>query len=413
MKKAQETRATTSTARQRPAMTPRTQCGSAAGSAQLTLRTCRNSSTRKTPLADVSVAWRKRLSAHLLAALLAVVLLRAVIADAPGLVGVHFQEADFRRPDQVERGARPELDTGTAHQAFSRLWIGTICLPTAEPITFQAEADDGLILTVDGREIISGWHDPAREGTMAVARDPVLPVEIRYFQKGGAAFLRLRWSWRGQAPVVVPLTAFRHNDGDLQRARALLEGRETLSVPVPRTGIPDSSAAAPQSWSPGPWLLLDERNILAVDNLQRVVGRPRRHGEPVVDGAVDGNFQPYVSVVRDPDTHRWRMWYNVPRTPGNTMESSLALMESEDGIRWLRPHRVLVTAPIQFGASVMDEGPGFPDPARRYKAAWYKNDGMQVSASADGVTWTELAPGPLLRHSHDINAIDWDPVRRR
>lgn len=180
-----------------------------------------------------------------------------------------------------------------------------------------------------------------------------------------------------------------------------------------RIGVRFHESASPADWSEGPWLLLDERNILSVDHLQRVIGQPVRHGPPIIDGEVDGNFQPYMSVTKDALSGRWRMWYNVPKTPGNSGESSLALIESDDGIHWLRPHRVLSTPPIQFGASVLDEGPAFADPAARFKAAWYKDDGLQVARSPDGLAWTALAPGPVLRHSHDINAIDWDPIRRR
>ncbi len=171
--------------------------------------------------------------------------------------------------------------------------------------------------------------------------------------------------------------------------------------------------SGPEEWLGGPRLMLDARNVLSVEHMQRVLGRPKRYGAPIVDGATDGNFQPYVSVVRDAQSGRWRIWYGIPRTPGNTIESNLATMESNDGIHWKRPRRVLETAPIQFGASVIDEGPAFPEPRRRFKAAWYKNDGLQVSTSPDGLNWTELAPGPLLRHNHDINAIAWDPIRRR
>ena len=51
-------------------------------------------------------------------------------------------------------------------------------------------------------------------------------------------------------------------------------------------------------WSAGPWLVLDERNVLAIDALQRVLGRPERMAKPMVDGATDGNFQPYFSVIQ-------------------------------------------------------------------------------------------------------------------
>ncbi len=191
------------------------------------------------------------------------------------------------------------------------------------------------------------------------------------------------------------------------------QGQVTLPPTADAAQRSKPTTDRPTPWSEGPWLLLDPRNILAVDHLQRVLSQPSRHGEPIVDGVTDGNFQPYISVVEDAGTGRWRMWYNVPFAPDNWGESRLALIESNDGFRWERPHQVLVTPPIQFGASVIDEGPEFSNPARRFKAGWHKNNGLQIAVSPDGVTWTELAPGPVLRHDHDIDAIDWDPIRRR
>jgi hypothetical protein len=334
-------------------------------------------------------------------------------ANEKGLIGVLFNEWDFQRPDKIETAAQVNFDTGTQHKSYSRFLLGRIRIPTAKEITFHAEADDGVTLLIDGHEIIRGWHHPQRQGRFTAVEGTVLPMELRYFQNGGASFLRLYWWWEGHGRELIPATAFTHTEADVRRARAIASGAGKVTVPALASDSHNAATAVPQKWSPGPWLLLDERNILAVDHLRRVLGRPVRHGEPVVDGAVDGNFQPYVSVMKDPISGRWRMWYNVPRTPGDGSQSRLAHIESEDGVHWRRPHRVLATAPIQFGASVIDEGPGFSDPAKRFKGAWFKDDGLQVSTSPDGITWTPLAPGPLLRHSHDINAIDWDPIRRR
>jgi len=91
----------------------------------------------------------------------------------------------------------------------------------------------------------------------------------------------------------------------------------------------------------------------------------------------------------------------------------LALIESNDGVRWIRPHRVTETPPVQFGASLIDEGPDFLDASKRYKAAWHYANGLQVAVSVDGVVWRPLASGPVLRRSHDIDAIDRDPIRGR
>ena len=184
-----------------------------------------------------------------------------------------------------------------------------------------------------------------------------------------------------------------------------------LSRTAPRQ---DDAGAPARTWSPGPYLFLDLALVAESVQLQREVTPFAREPEPVITGREDGCFQPWVTVIRDPVTRRFRVWYDTPRSPGNAGESSIATMESEDGLHWLRPHRVLRDpAPIQYGASVIDEGPRYPDPARRYKLAWWKNGGMQVAASSDGLNWRPLADGVVLRTNHDITGIDWDPIRRR
>lgn len=177
------------------------------------------------------------------------------------------------------------------------------------------------------------------------------------------------------------------------------------------TPAADTGAAA--HWTAGPFLMLDETLMVEREGVRREVVHPSRWPEPIVTGYEDGCFQPWVTVIRDPQTRRFRMWYGVPASEGNTSESRLALIESEDGLHWLRPHRLCETPPIQFGASVLDEGPDYPDANRRYKFAWWKNGGLQVAASPDGLGWTPLAPGVVVASNHDITGIDWDPIRKR
>jgi hypothetical protein len=171
---------------------------------------------------------------------------------------------------------------------------------------------------------------------------------------------------------------------------------------------------APAEWRPGPYLLLDDELVADSSGLVREVHPPSRLPDPIVTGYEDGCFQPYLTVVRDPETGRYRIWYGTPRTPGNTSETSIAYMESDDGIHWIRPHRVLRDpAPIQFGSAVIDEGPACADPGKRFKLGWWQGGGLQVAASPDGLDWTPLAPGPVVAANHDIASIHWDPVRGR
>ncbi len=181
------------------------------------------------------------------------------------------------------------------------------------------------------------------------------------------------------------------------------------------TGAP--AAASPQqilpAWSPGPYLLLDDTLFSPPEGLTREVHHPSRLPDPIVTGYEDGCSQPWLSVVRDAQTKRFRMWYNVPATPGNRDERGLAYIESEDGVHWLRPHRILKAPPRVTGASVIDEGPTCSDPSRRFKLAWWREGGLRVAASSDGFTWTSMGDGVVLPTNHDITAIDWDPIRGR
>ncbi len=179
---------------------------------------------------------------------------------------------------------------------------------------------------------------------------------------------------------------------------------------VAHVGAAPRDAAAAPELSPGPHLFLDDQLLETQCGLVRTVRAPARDlPGPVITGPEDRCFQPYVSVLRDAETGRFRAWYGVPESD---IRSRLAYLEGPDGIHWDRPHRVLtVPDPIQFGISVVDDGPRCPEPSRRYKYGWWHDGGLKVAASPDGLEWRMLAPGVVLHHNHDINSIHRDPIR--
>ena len=176
--------------------------------------------------------------------------------------------------------------------------------------------------------------------------------------------------------------------------------------------FPAAGLAQPIALGPGPHLFIDDTLIDSQEGLERRIVRPARQPWPVVTGGPqDRNFQPYVTVIRDARSGRFRIWYDVPE---NEQGSHLATMESEDGIRWIRPHRVLADpTPIQFGASIIDEGAESADPSNRFKLGYYHGRGLCVAASPDGLSWKPLAAKAVLEHDHDINSIFRDPIRKR
>lgn len=162
----------------------------------------------------------------------------------------------------------------------------------------------------------------------------------------------------------------------------------------------------------GVHLFLDSDLIASERNMRRVIRQPARLPEPVVTAADDRCFQPYVSVLRDPGTRRSRLWYN---TAVDSTRSRIGYLESEDGIRFLRPHRELADPsglPVGFGAYVVDDGPDAAGPGRRYKLAW-ENGGLFTATSPDGLSWTAASRRPVLGDIGDIIALSRDPRRGR
>jgi len=173
--------------------------------------------------------------------------------------------------------------------------------------------------------------------------------------------------------------------------------------------------AQPIPIQPGPHLLVDDALIDSSEHLQRRVEPPRRDGaigNPIVRGADDRCFQPYLTVSRSPETGRFRMWFGAWREDRDTNHSHLAYIESADGIHWDRPARILEDPGIlDFGSEVIDRGPDHPDRSQRYIYSYYRS-GLRLAVSANGWKFRPLVDRAVVEHDHDINNLSWDPLRK-
>ncbi len=176
----------------------------------------------------------------------------------------------------------------------------------------------------------------------------------------------------------------------------------------------------------GPQLFLDDYIIESMDGLKRVVQSPARLSKPVLDSKTFGTTQPYMTVLRNAETNRFRIWYNN--------KAAIWHAESDDGIVWRSPKSVWEMSHC-FGASVIDEGPAAPDPSRRYKLANWQatriredkpgdDGGMWIGFSPDGLRWTGYDQNPVLptwpdgygkvvpHGTQDIIDMFYDPVQK-
>jgi len=213
--------------------------------------------------------------------------------------------------------------------------------------------------------------------------------------------------------------------------RALAVDSPPGAESIPNFSARTNPAIEPVDLLPGPHLFVDDYLIAASANLTKTTHHPERYeGNPIL-GREQGTTQPYVSVVRDPDTNLFRMWYNR----GKGEECALAYAESDDGIHWRTPslgilgndNRLLL---VGYGAAVIDEGPTFPEKSRRFKLAYWDRvkRGMNVAFSPDGLHWTLWEANPVLadfseeqflqdpRRPYgvgDVIDVYWDSFRKR
>ncbi|MFA6245085.1 MAG: hypothetical protein WC655_29350 [Candidatus Hydrogenedentales bacterium] len=183
------------------------------------------------------------------------------------------------------------------------------------------------------------------------------------------------------------------------------------------TDTQNNSSDEPIVLNPGPHLFIDRYLISESANVRRVVNSPQRDTaipNPIITGKEDHCYQPYMTILRDDSSGRFRMWYGGYVGEGDSYRSCISYIESADGIRWDRPARVLDDpAPIQFGTCVVDDGPSAPLPAERFKYAWWKDGGLKIATSPDGLAWKPMTDAPVLKANHDITGLFFDPLRKR
>lgn len=131
-----------------------------------------------------------------------------------GLLATYFQGEDFNKEvvhrkdsaidfnwDKVKRegvGANPRTDPipGLNMDHFSARWTGFIQTHRAGNYKFQLQADDGMRMWIDGKQVIDDWKARPAETKTATVKLPAetrVPIKIEYFQNVGDAIIDLRW----------------------------------------------------------------------------------------------------------------------------------------------------------------------------------------------------------------------------
>jgi hypothetical protein len=206
----------------------------------------------------------------------------------------------------------------------------------------------------------------------------------------------------------------------------------------PATAAP-AGQEAPLRLGPGPHLFVDDYLVATSVGLTRTTHQPVKLPEPVFQKGESWHLQPqwFMKVAYDGKAGSFRAWYNV-KNPGGAPNVCYAYAESKDGATWVRPNLGLVdvggstqnnllAAPQgYFGLFLVDDGPDFAEPARRFKLGYF-GEGLRVAFSADGFRFAEYPGNPVIAERANAvpyyapgyeniisDIIDgcWDPLRK-
>ena len=127
----------------------------------------------------------------------------------PILLGQSFNTLVLERTD-----TEVDFDWGTGSPGggvpsnnFSVRWSGEVQPLYSETYTFEARADDGIRLWVNGVQLIDAWVDQSPTtytGTIALQAGVRYDILMEYYEHGGGAVAELRWQSASQSREVIP-----------------------------------------------------------------------------------------------------------------------------------------------------------------------------------------------------------------
>jgi hypothetical protein len=137
-----------------------------------------------------------------------------------GLIGTYYPHSDFTGTPHTRidpsinftwpMGASSPMPGVIPLENWSVIWTGMLTAPASDTYTFTTTSDDGIIVLIDGVQIVSDWtgHGPTiDQGSITLTAGPHA-IEIRFYNGHFGATAVLSWESRTISRQVIPSQCF-------------------------------------------------------------------------------------------------------------------------------------------------------------------------------------------------------------
>jgi mono/diheme cytochrome c family protein len=122
--------------------------------------------------------------------------------------------ADFDRLTPKASGETSEISLAPAKRGdnYGLRFAGALEVSTRGEYTFWVASDDGTTLEVDGRRVVDndGVHGTTERSGKVTLEPGLHTFELRFFQGGGGAEMKVRWAGPGFGRQAIPAAALKH-----------------------------------------------------------------------------------------------------------------------------------------------------------------------------------------------------------
>jgi hypothetical protein len=124
-----------------------------------------------------------------------------------GLTGILYDDTELSRPASlwyIELLDSKQIDWEKRND-FSAKWQGVIRSPISGEITFIGEANNGLLLQIEGQTVLNGWDNGRHvEGKFQAIKDEYYQIYLAYRQVNGPSSMKVYWQWENVSKSIIP-----------------------------------------------------------------------------------------------------------------------------------------------------------------------------------------------------------------